>query len=74
METAVDMTARSESDSPNLPPNHHEKKNTAVTMMIPWRIAPPAAVTITLKLMPAPNSTRPIFRNSSVRKPGLTKS
>ena len=72
IDTAEDITARSVLGSWALPPSHHVKKKTEVTMISAWIMPPVPLVTRSPKLIFAPSSTTPIFKYSSVRTAGRT--
>ena len=74
IDTADDSSARSRSSSPSRPPSHQVNPNTTLISTSACRIAGPAAVRITAKLIDAPSSTSPVLMKNSVRKPPASRS
>ena len=74
IDTADDSSARSRSSSPSRPPSHQVNPNTTLIRTSACRMAGPAAVTITAKLIDAPSSTSPVLMKNSVRKPPASRS
>ena len=59
---------------PSRPPSHQVNPNTTLIRTSACRMAGPAAVRITAKLIDAPSSTSPVLMKNSVRKPPASRS